>query len=42
MCMWVFWSDAGVKVKVCGGDFVATNSQMASHESGMPFESLST
>ena len=29
-----------VKVRVHGGVFVATNSQIASCESGMPFESL--
>ena len=29
-----------LKVRVHGGVFVATNSQIASHESGMLFESL--
>ena len=30
----------GLNVRVHGGGFVATNSQIASGESGMPFESL--
>ena len=30
----------GLNVRVHGGGFVATNSQIASGESGLPFESL--
>ena len=35
-----FGRTVGLSVRVHGGGFVATNSQIASHESGMPFESL--
>ena len=35
-----FGRTLGLNVRVHGGDFVATNSQIPSGESGMPFESL--
>ena len=35
-----FGRTLGLNVRVHGGCFVATNSQIDSHESGMPFDSL--
>ena len=35
-----FGQTLGLKVRVHGGGFVVTNSQIASRESGMPFQSF--